>query len=361
VTPAERLPVTFGSADPSYGGKTIGEEARRPGMTTPRDQAAVARAYAEHRPYLVDLAFRMLGDIGAAEDVVQDAFARLMRADIGAIEDERGWLIVVTSRLCLDQIRSARARRERAHDAGEIELIAPHAGVAVQPGGSGGPGLVDPADRVTFDDRVRLALLVMLERLSPAERVVFVLHDVFGMPFDSVAEAVGRTGPACRQLAKRARDKLAAGQANLGPAAGPDGPGAAAGVPLAEQRRVTERFIAASAGGDLNGLLEVLAPDAWGQFELGPEARRPRAVVTGATRVARNLVRYWGPGATLVSLPAAGPPALLGYIGRELAGVIVLFLGEGAAPLIQSIQVIADPQVLRFLSSHMPQMEEATS
>ena len=326
-------------------------------MTTQRDKAAVSRAYAEHRPYLVDLAFRMLGDIGAAEDVVQDAFARLMRADIGAIDDERGWLIVVTSRLCLDQIRSARARRERAHDAAQIELIAPHArelaGASAE--------LADPADRVTFDDRVRLALLVMLERLSPAERVVFVLHDVFGMPFDGVAETVGRTAPACRQLAKRARDKLAAGQEGLGPAGRPPNAGEAADVPLAEQRRVTEKFIAASAGGDMAGLLEVLAPDAWGQFDLGPDSSIPRIVITGAARVARNLVRYWGPGATLVSLPAAGQPAtpaLLGYIGRELAGVLVLTLRDGPDPAIQAIQVIADPQVLRFVSSHMPLMEE---
>src|SRR5215467_10837444 len=89
------------------------------------DGEQVSESYVEHRPYLVDLAFRMLGDIGAAEDVVQDAFSRLMRADIGEIEDERGWLIVVTSRLCLDLIRSARARRERAHDATQIEYVAP--------------------------------------------------------------------------------------------------------------------------------------------------------------------------------------------------------------------------------------------
>src|ERR1700740_2231353 len=94
--------------------------------------------------------------------------SRLLRAPRGQIEDDRGWLIVVTSRLCLDQIRSARARRERAHDAAEIEFIAPQRS-----------GLADPADRVTFDDRVRIALLVMLQRLGPAERVVFVLHDVF--------------------------------------------------------------------------------------------------------------------------------------------------------------------------------------
>src|SRR5215472_1724204 len=132
----------------------------------------ITQAYLAHRPYLVDLAFRMLGDIGLAEDVVQDAFTRLMHADLGEIEDERGWLIVVTSRLCLDQIKSARSRRERAHDASEIEYV----GKATAHDDGGQPA--DPADRVTFDDSARLALLVMLERLSPSERVAFVLHDI---------------------------------------------------------------------------------------------------------------------------------------------------------------------------------------
>src|SRR5438445_1130059 len=124
------------------------------GMPGHQDSGKISQAYREHRPYLVDLAFRMLGDVGAAEDVVQDAFARLLRADAGEIDDDRGWLIVVTSRLALDQIRSARSRRERAHDPGEIEFAAPRAQ----------PALADPADRITFDDSVRLALLVMLQK-----------------------------------------------------------------------------------------------------------------------------------------------------------------------------------------------------
>ena len=121
------------------------------------DGGEISQAYQEYRPYLVDLAFRMLGDIGAAEDVVQDAFSRLLRTAPGEIADERGWLIVVTSRLCLDQIRSARSRRERAHDATEIEFVAPPAAA----------GLADPADRVTLDDSVRLALLVVLRAAHP--------------------------------------------------------------------------------------------------------------------------------------------------------------------------------------------------
>ena len=300
----------------------------------PQDEA-IGRAYQEHRRYLTDLAFRMLGDIGAAEDVVQDAFSRLIGAGLGEIEDSRGWLIVVTSRLCLDQIRSARARRERAHDAIEIEFVAPPES-----------GLADPADRITFDDRVRIALLVMLQRLSPAERVVFVLHEVFSVPFDTIAGTVGRSAPACRQLARRARQKIADGQARLRPA----GPGAR--VAAGEHRAVTEKFLTACATGDIDSLLEVLDPDAWGEFTLGPEAARPRPVVTGAERVARNLVRFWGDGATLVSLPGGGHPVvLLGFVDRRLTAVLALNLrGER----IQAVQVIADPRLLDFVSVALP-------
>ena len=284
--------------------------------------ARIIQAYRDHRPYLVDLAFRMLGDIGAAEDAVQDAFTRLLAADVGAIEDERGWLIVVTSRLCLDRIRSARARRERPHDSAEIEFVAPPATGA----------LANPADRVTLDDSVSLALLVVLQRLSPAERVVFVLHDIFGMPFPVVARTVGRTAPACRQLATRARRKIAEGQSSR------------ADVAAAEHRLVTEKFIAACANGDLDGLLAVLAPDAWGDIDLGPEGPA-REVVRGAARIAANLLRFWGP-ATLVSQPLAGQPALLGFRDRDLAGVLVLGMrGE----LIESVHVIADPRKLATL------------
>lgn len=292
----------------------------------------IARAYLAHRSYLVDLAFRMLGDIGASEDVVQDAFSRLMRADLGDIEDERGWLIVVTSRLCLDQIKSARARRERTHDASEIEYVAP-----VFPGPDRAEP-VDPADRVTFDDSVRLALLVMLERLTPSERVVFVLHDIFRTPFPEIAESVGRPVPTCRQLARRARLKVAAGQQTV-----------RFDIASAEHRAVTEKFIAACASGELDSLLEVLAPDAWGDVDLGPGVtRRPPTV--GAEQVARNLLHFWGEPATLVSLPVAGQPALLGFIRRQLAGLLVLSLrGE----VIESVHVIGDPRKLDFLRTQL--------
>ena len=291
--------------------------------------ATISQAYREHRPYLVNLAFRMLGDLGAAEDVVQDAFARLLRADAGQIDDERGWLIVVTSRLALDQIRSARSRRERAHDPGEIEFTAPRTQ----------PALADPADRITFDDSVRLALLVMMQKLSPAERVVLVLHDVFRMPFGTIAQTVGRTTASCRQMAKRARQKVADGR-----------PGARFDVESAEHRLVTDKFIAACAGGDLDGLLAVLAPDAWGDVDFGPAATEARSVITGAENVAANLLRFWGPGSTLVSHPAGGQPALLGFHGRTLAALLVLRMrGEQ----VEAVHVIADPAQIGFLGRHL--------
>lgn len=294
----------------------------------------VTRAYLDHRPYLVDLAFRMLGDIGSAEDVVQDAFSRLMRADLGGIEDERGWLIVVTSRLCLDQIKSARSRRERTHDASEFEYVTP---VPASPDGNA--ALVDPADRVTFDDSVRLALLVVLERLSPAERVAFVMHDIFQMPFDEVAASVGKPVPTCRQLARRSRQKIVASQ------------GAARfDIASAEHRQVTEKFIAACTNGDLSGLLAVLAPDAWGDVDLGPDAIRRPPTTIGAQQVARNLLHYWGPPATLVSLPVGGQPAMLGFVGRELAGVLALTM---SGEVVQAVHVIGDPRKLAFLRAQL--------
>jgi RNA polymerase sigma-70 factor (ECF subfamily) len=298
-------------------------------MPADRMDAKIVEAYREHRPYLVDLAFRMLGDIGAAEDTVQDAFTRLLAADVGEIADERGWLIVVTSRLCLDRIRSAAARRESTHDPASIEFAAP----------SDGAPLADPADRVTLDDSVRLALLVVLQRLSPAERVVFVLHDIFQMPFGAVAHSVGRTTQACRQLASRARQKIAAAEGET-----------RFETPSAAQGLVTERFIAACANGDLDGLLAVLAPDVWGDVDYGPAATRPHVVVTGADRVGRHLLHFWGPGATLVSMPAGGQPAALGFVDRELAGILAFTM---RARRIETVHVITDPAKLNFLAAQL--------
>ena len=283
----------------------------------------IKEAWTDHRPHLVDMAFRMLGDIGRAEDVVQEAFQRLSKSDFDAIEDARGWLIVVTSRLCLDVIRSARNRHERP-------VGGPELATRIDVTGTAAP---DPADRVTLDDGVRLALLVVLERLSPAERVTFVLHDIFGVPFDTVAETVGRPEATCRQLARRARLKLEAPDAARKASVTPD-----------EHRVVTDRFIAACASGNFEDLLAVLDPDVTGGIDL-----RPGLVVRGAEHVASNLLRYWER-ATLVSLPFVDNPCLLGFVDHDVAGLISLTV---EADRVRDIHVYCEPRTLEFLREHV--------
>ncbi|HTZ15939.1 MAG TPA: RNA polymerase sigma factor SigI [Mycobacterium sp.] len=275
----------------------------------------VAEAWRRHRPYLVNLANQMLGDVGDAEDVAQEAFLRLARADFDAIDDIRAWLTVVIGRLCLDQVRSARARYERPGD------IDPEVAALNQ------SRRLDPADRVTLDDEVRTALLEVLRRLSPAERVSFVLHDVFAVPFDEIAETVGRPVGTCRQLARRARAKFAVAQPK---------PGA---VPVAEQQLVTEKFITACSNGDLQALAEVLDPTVWGVGTVLTDPPLPPQINHGPHDVAVNLLRYLGPGVTVVSGPA-GQPALLAFAERRLFAVIVLTIAEN---LVTKIEATADP------------------
>src|SRR3984893_8406946 len=200
----------------------------------------ITEAWRRHRPYLVNLAYQMLGDVGGAEDVAQEAFLRLSRTDPDEIDDVRAWLTVVAGRLCLDQVRSARARYERPGD------IGPEVAALNQ------THRLDPADRVTLDDEVRTALLEGRPRLRPGERVSFVLHEVFGVPFDSIAETVGRPIGTCRQLARRARTKFALAQPKPGE------------VSTTEHQLVTEQFITACANGDLQALAAVLDPTVWG-------------------------------------------------------------------------------------------------
>jgi RNA polymerase sigma-70 factor, ECF subfamily len=281
----------------------------------------INEAWTAHRSYLIDLAFRMLSDIGRAEDVVQEAFTRLSQSDVDAIVDQRGWLIVVTSRLCLDQIGSARARREYPASVYDLDNQASQAGV-------------DPADRVTLDDSVRLALLVVLERLTPAERVAYVLHDVFQIPFESISETVGRPPATCRQLARRARQKLESS----------DGP-ARMDVTAAEHHQVTERFIAACADGSFEQLMAVLDPDVSGGVDI-----RPGLIVTGASRVANNILTYWGGRPRLVSLPTGGQPGVLAFVDRRLAAILLLTIKDDR---ITKIHVHADPAKLTFLRGQL--------
>jgi RNA polymerase sigma-70 factor (ECF subfamily) len=277
------------------------------------ESESVDAAWRSHRPYLVNLAYQMLGDVGEAEDVAQEAFLRLARENVDEIDDLRGWLTVVAGRLCLDQLRSARARYEHPGDVESIEATHSHE--------------LDPADRVTLDDEVRGALLEVLRRLTPAERVSFVLHDVFQMPFDEIAETVGRPVGTCRQLARRARGKFAAAHSRL------------ADIADAEHQLVAERFITACGNGDLEALTAVLDPTVWGVGTIIAEGAPPPQINHGPDEVGRNLLRYLGHGATLVSGPV-GEPVLLAFTERRLFAVIVLTIGDN---LVRKIEASVDP------------------
>ncbi|MCW2654118.1 MAG: polymerase sigma factor SigI [Mycobacterium sp.] len=280
----------------------------------------LADAWRSHRPYLINLAYQMLGDIGEAEDVAQETYLRLAGANLSEINDVRAWLTVVAGRLCLDQVRSARVRREEPGPETALE-----AGSALNQSRE-----ADPADRVTLDEQISDAMLEVLRRLRPGERVAFVLHDVFQMPFDSIAETVGRPVGTCRQLARRAREKIRAAR-----------PGVFE-VTQVEHHLVTEKFIAACASGDLQALMAVLDPTVWGVGTVLAEPAPPPQVNRGPTAVATNLLRYLGPGATLVNGPV-GEPVLLAYARRRLFAVVVLTVRNN---LVVKIEATADPLAL---------------
>jgi RNA polymerase sigma-70 factor, ECF subfamily len=332
-------------------------------MTSPsRSDPRFDAAWRDHRRYVLDIALRILGDLGSAEDAVQEAFTRLFRSDIDQIDDVRAWLVTVVSRVCFDQLRSARRKPQAPapFDPGEGREPTRSARRADGTLGTAGPATplgpdVDPADRVTLDDSVRLALQVMLERLSPAERTAFVLHDVFQLSFDDIAGIVGRTPAACRQLASRARRQI---RSDEGPAR--------FSVESTEQRAVTERFIAACTTGDLDGLLAVLAPDvsavgddalAWRELHRGWRrvamevaalvlGRRPRVRrIVGRKRIARGAMHYLGPdfGTTLVSVPTPGDPSVLALLDGRAVALITLTVRDG---VIAHAHAVLDPAKL---------------
>jgi RNA polymerase sigma-70 factor (ECF subfamily) len=278
-----------------------------------------------HHRYLLDIAYRMLGSISEAEDAVQEAFTRLLKTDLDQIDDIRGWLVVVVSRLCLDQLRSAKSRHE--------VYIGPWLPEPVVGASDGEP---DPADRVTLDDSVRMALLIVLERLSPAERAAFVLHDIFQFSFEAVAQIVGRTPAACRQLASRARRHV---QEETSPARFDVNP--------EDLRRVADQFIAAATSGDLHALMHVLDPNVVGHTDSGGNVPAPRQLITGREAVATLFLRFieqWR--VTLKAMPVNGEPGVIALQDGRLIGVIALSVHHG---LIKQIHAIANPNKLAYL------------
>ncbi len=267
----------------------------------------LAERFEEHRTHLRAVAYRMLGSLSEVDDAVQEAWLRLSRADAAGIDNLGGWLTTVVARVCLDMLRSRQSRRE--------EPLTPDAPEPVATGTS-------PEQEALLADSVGLALLVVLDRLTPAERLAFVLHDMFAVPFEEIAPIVGRSAEATRQLASRARRRVRGGGA-------PD-------PALVQQREVVEAFIAALRAGDFEGLLAVLDPDLVVRADM-PGAP---AEIRGAAVWAKGAVAY-GHMARLTR------PALVdGAIGVVVApqGRLVRALRFTIANgTITEIEVIGDP------------------
>jgi RNA polymerase sigma factor (sigma-70 family) len=276
----------------------------------------LADRFEEHRPRLRAVAYRMLGSLTDADDAVQDAWLRLTRAGAGEVENLGGWLTTVVARICLNMLRSRATRGEEPLDAHLPDpVISPE-------------GPLQPEEEALLADSVGLALLVVLDSLSPAERLAFVLHDMFELPFEEIAPMVGRSSTAARQLASRARRRVRGAEL---PAPDPD---------LARQRDVVDAFFLAARGGDFDALVALLDPDVVLRSDFG--ARRPGAprVIHGAAAVARQ--------ALIGAVPTAHlHPALV----NGAAGVVVTVDGRPFAVLgftvtdgrIVEIDAIADP------------------
>jgi RNA polymerase sigma factor (sigma-70 family) len=245
----------------------------------------LAERFEEHRDHLRAVAYRMLGSLSEAEDAVQEAWLRLARSDSSEVANLGGWLTTVVSRVSLDMLRSRKSRREEP-----LEVHIPDPIVAA--------AAPDPADEVVLADSVGLALLVVLETLSPAERLAFVLHDMFGMPFEEIAPIVERNPAAARQLASRARRRVRGAEPQVGRES------------LAQQRRVVDAFLAASRNGDFAGLLEVLDPEIVFRSDRGTDLAPGVIEITGAEEVANVILARGTPFA-----PFAKPAVVDGQAG----------------------------------------------
>jgi RNA polymerase sigma-70 factor (ECF subfamily) len=230
------------------------------------DHDYLAERFEEHRTHLRAVAYRMLGSSSEVDDAVQEAWLRLSRIDTTAIDNLGGWLTTVVARVCLDMLRTRQSRREEPFKADAPEPVA-----------TGMRGS-SPEHETLLADSVGLALLVVLDRLAPAERLAFVLHDMFAVPFEEIAPIVGRSAEATRQLASRARRSVRSGAA----AAKPD---------LVRQREVVDAFLGALRGGDFEGLLAVLDPDLVVRTDIAAASGAP-AEVRGAAAWAKQAVAF---------------------------------------------------------------------
>lgn len=304
------------------------------------DTDFLAARFEENRSHLRAVAYRMLGSLAEADDAVQESWLRLSRSNTSAIDNLSGWLTTVVARVALDMLRSRASRREDSIDAepaaDNITRTSRNAHASSAP---------DPEQEALMADSVGLALLVVLDRLEPAERLAFVLHDVFAMPFDEIATIVDRTPAATRQLASRARRRVQGTSDS-------DVPAAAAHT-LAQQRETVQAFLVALRAGDFQGLMDVLAPGVI--VTLDPRAARPGAPTTlvGAENWARGAIAYSqlarNP-ALHVALIDRAPGLIFAPHGRLNRVLTFTFAESDTGTRIATAEVIADPARLATLS-----------
>jgi RNA polymerase sigma factor (sigma-70 family) len=284
----------------------------------------LADRFQEHRAHLRAVAYRMLGSLTEADDAVQDTWLRLSRAGASEVENLGGWLTTIVARVCLNMLRARNTRREES------------LGVHIPDPVIGPEGVLRPDEEVLLADSVGLALLVVLDTLSPAERLAFVLHDMFELPFEEIAPMVGRSPAAARQLASRARRRVQGAEI---PAPDPD---------LARQRDVVDAFFLAARGGDFDSLVALLDPDVVLRADFG--ARRPAAskVIHGPAAVARQALMGALPAAHLRPALVNGAAGVVITVGGRPFAVMGFTVAEGK---IVEIDAIADPERVRRIAA----------
>ena len=304
----------------------------------PADKSDATRVFDEHRELLIGVAYRVLGRVSDAEDVVQEAWLRWAKVDPAEVADPRSFLVRVTTRLAIDRLRRVKARRE--------SYVGPWLPEPLLTGR-------DVAEDVALAESVSMAMLVVLETLSPLERAVFVLREAFGMPYAEIAEILGRSEPAVRQLARRAREHVRER-------------GHRFETDQATRQRVTERFLTATASGDLNALMEVLAPGVTLVADGGGRARAPLRPIHGADKVARfllsistedNVAKFLEAISTeplpdllrtRIAQVNGGPGIVVTYESTPVTTIVLDVLGG----VVQTIHLVANPEKLLGVSAN---------
>ncbi|HEX4811846.1 MAG TPA: RNA polymerase sigma factor SigJ [Nonomuraea sp.] len=293
----------------------------------------LASQFEEHRTHLKAVAYRMLGSLAEAEDAVQEAWLKLSRTDSGQIDNLPGWLTTVVGRVCLDMLRARTARRETP-----LEQRLPDPVVSPEHGG-------DPEQQALIADAVGLALLVVLESLNPAERLAFVLHDMFAVPFEQIAMILDRTPGAAKKLASRARQRVR----GTVPPSDPD---------LSRQRRVVDAFLTAARGGDFQALLEILDPDVVMRVDAGAVAEGGMWTITGAAAVAGNAANFHRYATTRRVEPVLVNGGV-GLISRESGRPVAVLSFTVSDGKIVAFDILSDPDRVARLRLSAPGAEEA--